>query len=161
MPGKSPSWPLDLQPGTLPLLHSLSSVTWTCFKVWESCLLIKDLALQRSIIIYVDTRLSLGSCSCSDLPTCGTFLLWLWMHVLPQDLPAASPPGNCPWLPRLVWVPFFRPRHTWTQLCRSTQVQYSYFLRTQSLHWCWAKPASWIQLASSPYAASCPCLYSP
>lgn len=62
---------------------------------------------------------------------------WLWMHVLLQDSPGALPPGNCPWLPRLGWVPFFRPRQTWTQLCHSTQVQYSYFLGTHSLHWCW------------------------
>ena len=160
MPGKSPSWPLDLQPGTLPLLHSLSSVTWTCFKVWESYLLIKDLALQRSIIIYVDTRLSLGSCSCSDLPTvapfsfgygCMFFLRTHLQHRLQETVPDYPGWSECPSSGPVTPGPS----------CAVALRFSSYFLGTLSLHWCWVKPASWIQLASSPYAASCPCLYSP
>ena len=118
-----------------PLLAS-GSAAWDSSSPTQS--VFSDMNLFQSVrILFVNQRFSLtakhhhlcwhtsepGLLFLLWLAHCGTFLLWLWMHVLPQDSPAASPPGNCPWLPRLVWVPFFRPCHTWTQLCRSTQVQ--------------------------------------
>lgn len=74
----------------------------------------------------------------SDLHTCVTFLLWLTMDACSSSgLTWSIASRKLSWLPRLGWVPFFRPHQTWTQLCHSPQVQYSYFLGTQSLHWCW------------------------
>ena len=53
------------------------------------------------------------------------------------------------------------PHHTWAHLCRSTQVQISYFSGTQSLHWCCAKsvPASHSSLYHFPgYILPLPCI---
>lgn len=109
-----------------------------CFKVWETCLNRRfSLTAKHHNLCWHTSEPGL-----LFLPLTCTLMSpfsfgWLWMHVLLQDSPGALPPGNCPWSPRLGWVPFFRPSQTWTQLCHSIQVQCSCFLGTQSLHWCW------------------------
>lgn len=125
--------------------------------------LLKDLALQLSIIISSDT--SVPGFMVFHLPwtSVSPFSFgWLRMFTHLQHSPWASPPGNCPWLPRLGWVLFFGPS---SHLCCSTQLQNSCVSGARSLHGYCVKSASCIPFRplSLPSLHLClsPCLCSP
>lgn len=135
--------PLDLYPAstsspTLSSMALLISQEWNRFTGST-----EDLALQLSIIIYIY----------SSVPG-PMFLRLTWTLISPfyfgclrllthlQDSTCTSPP----WLPRLSWVPLFRPPSHLAYLCRSTEGQNSYISGTRSLHWHPGKSVSCISL---------------
>lgn len=131
-------------PGLSPFCTGLSSVTLSDFKGYLMASSkknifndsIKDLALQLSIISYIEASVPGLMFFYLTRTLVSPFSGWLRMLTHLQDSPWASPQGNFP--DGLGWAecPFSGPRDTWAHPCRSIHIQNSHVSGAQSLHWC-------------------------